>query len=304
MIAIAMSLFLSPHARAADDKPAADKAATTKSVVMDVTWQKGEKAEFVPSTQPGKPDVLKVTGPGTVRVFEVENPKLAHHTYAIVGRLKYENVKGTGYIEMWSTFPDGSAYFSRTLASGGPMQSISGSSDWRPFVLPFYATEGMRPAKLELNIVLPEGGVVYLEPAQLVQDLDATGLPKGYKLPPAASSAGASPAGWWSDRTGGWVGGISGGVLGLLGALVGLLAGRGKARRLVFGLLMTILVVGGTSLLLGIVAVSMGQPYAVYYPLLLCGVIATLLPLALIPQLKRRYEELELRRMSALDATS
>jgi hypothetical protein len=249
--------------------------------------------------------VLKVTGPGTLRVLVMENPKLEHHTYAIVGRVKYENVKGTGYLEMWSTFPDGSAFFSRTMSGGGPMQSLGGSSDWRPFVLPFFAQPGMVPSKLEVNVELPEGGVVYLEPAQLVQNIQqTTGLPKGFKLPPGASGAGASVMGaWWGDQMGGWIGGISGGVLGLLGALVGLLAGRGKARRLVLGLLVTILVVGATSLILGIAAVSIGQPYAVFYPLLLCGVIATLVPLTLLPQLKRRYEQLELRRMTALDAT-
>lgn len=297
-------LLLSAAARAADDKPA---TATTKNVVMDVAWQKhADHVEFVPSTQPGaKADVLKVTGPGTIRVLVIDNPKLAHHTYAIVGRVKYENVKGTGYLEMWNTFPDGGAFFSRTLGSGGPMQSLNGSSDWRPFLLPFYAKPGMLPSRLEVNVVLPEGGVVYLEPARLVQELhEGTGLPKGHKLPPAASSSSASTNAWRSDRSAGWVGGIGGGVLGLLGALVGLLAGRGRARRVVFGLLMTILIVGGTSLFLGIVAVTIGQPYGVYYPLLLCGVIATLVPLTLMPQMKRRYEELELRRMSALDATS
>jgi len=110
-------LLLSAVARAADDKPA-----TTQSAAADIAWQKHSAgAEFVPSTQPGnRADVLKVTGPGTIRVLVIDNPKLAHHTYAIVGRVKYENVKGTGYLEMWNTFPDGGAYFSRTLASGGP----------------------------------------------------------------------------------------------------------------------------------------------------------------------------------------
>ena len=310
MTAIAtMCLILSAAAaaRAADDKkPANDKAATTKNVVMDITWQKhGDTAEFTPSTQPGKKgDVLKVTGPGTHRVLVLDNPKISHHTYAVLGRVKYENVQGTGYLEMWNTFPDGGAFFSRTLAGGGPMGSLGGSSDWRPFVLPFYAKEGMRPSKLEINIVVPQGGTVYLEPAQLVQELEpSTGLPKGITLPPSAGGS-TSGAAWWNPRMSGWVGGVGGAVLGTLGAIVGLLAGRGRARRVVIGLLMTILITGGTSLLMGLVALSLRQPYHVYYPLLLCGVIATLVPLTMLPQLKRRYEELELRRMTALDAAS
>jgi hypothetical protein len=273
---------------AAPTPAAAERAATTKPAPVDVAWQKHhDNAEFVRSTRRGTtaPDVLKVTGPGTIRVLEIENPQLAFDTYAITGRVKYENVTGTGYLEMWSTFPDGSAYFARTVESGGPQRSISGSSDWRPFTLPFYARKGSRPSKLEVNLVLPEGGTVYLEAGQLVQDSDAM--------------ANA----WWGGRRAGWGGAIGGTALGLLGGLIGLLAGRGKARQLVFALLIAMLAIGGTCLLLGIVAIAMRQPYAVYYPLLLCGGLATLLPLTIIPQMKRRYEELELRRMSALDAT-
>ena len=78
----------------------------------------------------------------------------------------------------------------------------------------------------------------------------------------------------------GWVGGIGG-----CGARH-LSLDRWAARRarlggacVVIGLLMTILITGGTLLLMGLVSVaSPPQPYHVYYPLLLCGVIATLRP--------------------------
>jgi len=47
----------------------------------------------------------------------------------------------------------------------------------------------------------------------------------------------------------------------------------------------------------------LGQPYAVYYPLLLIGLIGTVVPAGVYPALKRRYEEVELRAMRAMDAT-
>jgi hypothetical protein len=56
------------------------------------------------------------------------------------------------------------------------------------------------------------------------------------------------------------------------------------------------------ALVLGGVAFVSGQPYAVYYPLLLSGGISAALGFSLPRSLSRRYEDLELRRMQALDA--
>jgi hypothetical protein len=52
----------------------------------------------------------------------------------------------------------------------------------------------------------------------------------------------------------------------------------------------------------GLVALSNGQPYAVYYPLLLVGAVSAALGFSLPRSLNKRYEEMELRRMQALDA--
>ena len=107
---------------------------------------------------------------------------------------------------------------------------------------------------------------------------------------------------WWSDRTGGIIGGIMGATLGLLGALVGLLASLGKGRRLVMTALVIIIAVGVVWIGTALVALWRTQPYGVYYPLLLGGLLATLIPAGLLPIIRRRYEALELRRMNALDA--
>ena len=49
-------------------------------------------------------------------------------------------------------------------------------------------------------------------------------------------------------------------------------------------------------------AVLQGQPYQVYYPLVLLGGIGGAAGFVLPRSLSKRYEELELRRMQALDA--
>lgn len=94
-------------------------------------------------------------------------------------------------------------------------------------------------------------------------------------------------------------GGVVGGLCGVLGAAVGVLAPRGKCRTLVLGGMALFGAIGVASLITGIVLAVMGTPYAVFYPLLLMGVI---LPGVLTPMyfvVRKQYQEAEVRRMEA-----
>lgn len=227
--------------------------------------------------------------PTRVTVLTLDAPGVSGFPYALAGSVRYEGVRGQGYLEMWSAFPDGSRFFSRTLGSGllGPLQ---GTSDWRPFVLPLFANAGTPPpVGLTLNVVLAGRGTVDLGPLRLVQ----------YR--PGEDPL-AMPSAWWSEPTGGLVGGILGGVVGILGGVIGWLASRGTARRFVLGATRTLATLGGVILVAGIVAMLRGQPWAVSYPLGLGGLLTTAIFGALLPTLRRRYEAAELRKMRAVDA--
>jgi hypothetical protein len=203
--------------------------------------------------------------------------------------VKYERVAAGSYLEMWNHLPEG-AFFSRSLDQSGPMGRLEGSSGWREFVLPFFNREGgPPPTKLELNLVLAGAGTVEIGPLALVQFASA-------ENPFADSSA------WWSDRQAGLLGAIVGSALGILGSLIGWLGSAGRARGFVLNTLKTIAWLGVTGLVVGTVALLSGQPYPVYYPLLLSGGISAALGFSLPRSLNRRYEDLELRRMQALDA--
>ena len=109
---------------------------------------------------------------------------------------------------------------------------------------------------------------------------------------------------WWSDRTAGYVGGIAGSAIGLISGLIGALIGMGKARRLAFSLVYGIFIFGVISLVLGIAAVILSQPYAVYYPLLLLGLMSPIIAIifgSLRNLIRKRYEEIELRKIDAMD---
>lgn len=111
----------------------------------------------------------------------------------------------------------------------------------------------------------------------------------------------ATPA-WWSDRAAGFVGGIGGSVIGLMGALIGTLAGMGKARRFVLILSACLIGFGVIILVVGAIALALGQPYAVFYPLLLSGAILTLVFGGIRPGIRKGYEQREFQKMTAMDA--
>ncbi len=108
---------------------------------------------------------------------------------------------------------------------------------------------------------------------------------------------------WWTDPQAGLVGGIAGSVLGLLGGVWGTLVGfgapRGRFKPFVFGLSMFLIGTGVLCLIAGVVAVIMGQPFFVYYPLGLIGLISTATIGGQLPMVRRRYQEADNRRLDA-----
>jgi hypothetical protein len=225
----------------------------------------------------------------TAEVLVIEHPPVTRAMYAVRGTVLWEGVEGKAFIEMWSHFAGGGRYFSRTLAPSGPMGSLTGSGGPRAFVVPFSSgAEAKRPEKLVVNVVLPGRGTVRLSDLQLVQ------------YEPGEDPAAVGGA-WWSEQHGGLIGGIFGGLIGCMGAVIGVLAGRGQGRRFVLAALKVMITVGAAAVVAGVVAVASSQPYGVYYPLFLLGGLLVILPAGLLRVVRRRYEQLELRRMQAAD---
>jgi hypothetical protein len=107
---------------------------------------------------------------------------------------------------------------------------------------------------------------------------------------------------WWSDRDAGLIGGLGGALVGCLGGLIGWLVSRGKARTFVILLTVLLVCLGGLCALAGLIAVALRQPYAVYFPLLLGGVLLLGIFIPPLPKYRKRYEDVELRRMASADA--
>lgn len=274
-------------------------AAWGEEIVSSIRWQELAAAGALKSgvvvdapagaEGPSLRVVHQGTAPTTLPLVVIERPGIRMVRYALRGRVKYSGVATGSYLEMWNYLSEG-AFFSRSLDKTGPMGRLEGSSDWRPFVLPFMNREGgSPPEKLVLNLVMAGAGTVEIGPLQLVQFA-------------ANDDLLANSTAWWNDQQAGIFGGIVGSALGILGAVIGFLGSTGRAKDFVLRTLKGMAWLGTGALVFGLVALSNGQPYAVYYPLLLVGAVSAALGFSLPRSLNKRYEEMELRRMQALDA--
>jgi hypothetical protein len=138
---------------------------------------------------------------------------------------------------------------------------------------------GGPPTQLELKLYVPAGGTIYLRPVKL------WGIKHG----------------WWSPQQSALIGTVGGSTIGCFCAIIGILAGLGKARRFVLTATGALIVGGILLVLAGIFAAATRQPYAVWYPLLLSGAILTFVLSINIYSIKRRYDDLEIRRMTSMD---
>ena len=240
---------------------------------------------------PGGTPVLELrataAGPTSLHLVTIDHPPVSGPRYVVAGKVRYQGVEGQGYLEMWTVFPNGERFFTRTLAAQGSLAAFHGESNWRRFELPFDMSGASQvPSRLEINLVLSGPGTVWLGPIH---------------LQPWAGQAGTNGR-WWSERVGTLVGTMLGSFLGVVGAIIGVLSGRGRARRLVLALLVGMIAVGGCLVLVGAAAAATSQPRHVWYPLVVLGGAAGLIALVILPAMRRRFAADELRRIDALDA--
>ncbi len=102
----------------------------------------------------------------------------------------------------------------------------------------------------------------------------------------------------WSFLPGTLLGAVGGSGIGIL---AGIFAPQGKAKGLVYGFNAFFFLAGVVLLILGVAALAMGQPYAIWYALLLPGILGTCLFGGAFWILGQRYRQAELLLMTAKD---
>lgn len=148
-------------------------ASANDQVLKVFSWKDAQaQNKLLTGTVEGDDLLLEQSGslPFYARILVIESPPITGAHYALSGEISYERVEGKGYLEMWSYFPGGGAFFSRTLADSGPMGVLKGTSDRRTFQLSYQnEAGGPPPERLELSLVLPDQGRVRIGPLKLIQ---------------------------------------------------------------------------------------------------------------------------------------
>ena len=150
-------------------------------------------------------------------------------------------------------YPDGNHSFSKVSYS--PVHN----SLWIDFRLPMHSDK-IPPTHLKLNLVLTGEGHGLL-----------VGSVELWDITPADANA------WWNPRTGRWIGGLTGTGFAIIGAVVAILLSRSKSLRLASALSRSAILIGILFLVTGFVTLCLHQRVAVYDPLLLNGILATIL---------------------------
>jgi hypothetical protein len=259
-----------------------------------------------------------------IQLLSIRKPRLSTTAYAVIGQVKYDDVQGAGYLEMWNYFSPAhpgmpeDRYFSRTLGDSGEMGKISGTCGWRDFMLPFDpAGASGPPTRLEINLILPGRGTVYLTPVKLVKYSGSFaqassggsggsngGGSGGGGGGGSGSAEGLTPvAGWWSANAAPWVGGIGGPIIGFMGGLLGWLSQKGVARTFVLTAWKCGIAFGLACLIATIIAIIVGQPWFVAMPLSVFGFVSAVVFSTTWPAARKRYDEVEIRRMASMDVT-
>jgi len=107
---------------------------------------------------------------------------------------------------------------------------------------------------------------------------------------------------WFDPNLYAWIPGAAYGLgAALMAGLVGWLVPRGRARNFIVRAWFALWAVAVALLIAGFVAMAQGQPWGVWYSLLLPGVIGTLVVGANSMVIQKKYREVEERRVAAKD---
>jgi hypothetical protein len=228
-----------------------------------------------------------------IKLLTITNSSLIAKAGLIQYEMKYENVvakhttNGSIVSEYWCDFMMFQHFPPQIL--GGETStneqgiSLRGSENWTRHDLNPGGSNGQpQPTELDFKVSLPSTGTVYLRPIKVFGH---------YK----------TAEGWWSPEAGSWIGGIGGSAIGCFGGLLGWLGGRGKARRFVLAGFKCAIAFGIICSIATVIAFATKQSFYIWQPLLIFGTICTSVFGAILPSAQKRYDELEIRRMTSID---
>jgi hypothetical protein len=283
-----------------------------EKVLKVYDWK--DLSEHIPNSQIVSIDgipTLKIentnNSPLKISLLKITDSSVIKKTGSISCEVKYENVFPNGNGSRFDGLPVSGSFqspdtqyglqwfcISPPTVLGGDKSTntmyypMSGTSNWRRYDFPsevWMRTDANSPREVGISYFFQGRGTVYLRPIKLMKWVSL------------------NSSNWWTPQQSGLIGGIGGSIIGCFGGLLGWLVSKGKARKFVLTATASAIVLGFLLTIGGLVAAILKQPYAVWYALLLPGVILVLVFSLNLHSIQRRYDELEIRRMTSMDTT-
>lgn len=107
--------------------------------------------------------IVEVAAESSIRLFEVQKPKVDYCILTYRSELKTEEASGRVFLEMWCRFPGRGEFFSK-----GFDHAVKGTNDWASYETPFYLKSGQTPDLIKLNLALEGRGKVWLRDIELL----------------------------------------------------------------------------------------------------------------------------------------
>ncbi len=213
-------------------------------------------------------------------ILRIAAPQLNRAVFSVRGHVRYSSVEDEAFIEVRAVYADGFTLDARTDHPQGLGAPLTGDSEWRPFELTLSGHEGERPERIEIRLIMEgRGGVVFS--AIRIVELSARGLP-------ARRLAARRP--WWNEHRTKEIFIIAGLSISALLFFVVLLAIIARGRGAALGIL-NLLVFGGAAGLIGaVVSLYFAQPWAVWFPMVMCGLASFLIPLIFYAPVAKRFD--------------
>jgi hypothetical protein len=302
LIQLNLLLLLISSASAQDSQPQKPLSPEPQIILRDYDWKDLARQQTLPgeliSTNGSSILKIEITNdtPQDFLLLKISDPVVIKKAYFLLCEAKSDNVADTNNYPSFSERMNNSIFINvesslppAVLGGDGRIVYAKAIGKYRDFISVFWtplqfelvrdSLEGL-PTQLEVHLLTRGRRTVYLRPIRLLGVVGS----------------------WWTPQQITLIGGIGGSVIGCFGALLGLLASKGKARTFVLTTMKIFIALGIVLTIAGFVAVVSSQPYAVWYALLLPGVILTLVFSLTLPSIQRRYDELEIRRMTSVDA--
>lgn len=109
---------------------------------------------------------------------------------------------------------------------------------------------------------------------------------------------------WFGPLTAGIIGGIIGSCIGIAGGIIGgtsWLFIRKGWKKLVYGMFASAITVSLVLFIIGLTTLLCKQPFYVWYPFLLPGFLGSVIFSTLLPLIRKRFIEMEMRQIQAKD---